>query len=618
MNSKKKSIKKNKNVKKDKNESNNPDLMPNLLQNMPQITDDVKKNLEEIKKKVEKFRDQIVEKFEDYIKGIAILPPEKPGEKLKDISIVVLVDDSDSKTMSKPELYSRLTEVINEVSTKIDKSLKPEIMLLSDLREACYDSKYEVLKMLALAAPIYDPADFIAAIRVSEIHKEMTIKKFEKYILSYVAAGSLFRGEKSNDIDVYVIIDDTDVKKMTRVELKDRLRAIILSMGAEASRIAGVEKQFHVQTYILTDFWDNLKDANPVIFTLLRDGVPIYDRGVFMAWKLLLSMGKVKPSPEAIDMSMDIGEKLLTRVKHKMLSVVAEDLYYAVLNPAQAALMRFGLPPATPKDTIKLMNEVFVQKEKILEKKYVDVLESAYKMYKNIEHGKVSEVSGKEIDDLFKNAKEYLDRIKKLFDTIEEKTQKESVLDIYQSCVSIIKDILMEISEEKVDESELIDKFESVLVKDEGIKREYLKIFKDVVKAKADFEKNKLTKQEITKVKRDSRRLIRDLVEYMQRKKINVLDRKKIKFTYNKDKIGEAIILKDKIFIIKDLQKKDEVLFAEIKKDGSLNDLKPAKPEDLEKSISKIDKDKKLTINENLISNLNKIVDEDIEILINY
>ena len=238
----------------------------------------------------------------------------------------------------------------------------------------------------------------------------------------------MFRGEKSNDIDIYIVIDDTDVKKMPRAELKDKLRAIIIGMGFDAARITGVKKQFHVQTYILTDFWDSVKDANPVIYTFLRDGVPLYDRGVFMPWKLLLQMGRIKPSPEAIDMSMDIGEKLIQRAKQKLLSILGEDLYYAVLNPAQAALMLYGLPPATPKETIQLLDDIFVKKEKMLEKKYVDILEKIRKAYKEVEHGKVTSITGKEIDDLLNSADDYLKRVKELFKQIEEKAEKEGIL----------------------------------------------------------------------------------------------------------------------------------------------------------------------------------------------
>src|SRR3989339_2213141 len=143
----------------------------------------------------------------------------------------------------------------------------------------------------------------------------------------------------SNDIDVYVVVDDTDVKRMSRFELKDKLRAIIIGQGSEASRVTGVNKQFHVQTYILTDFWESVKDANPVIFTFLRDGVPLYDRGVFMPWKLLLKMGRIKPSSEAIDMFMATGDQMVQRIKFKLKDIGMEDTYYAILTPAQSALM---------------------------------------------------------------------------------------------------------------------------------------------------------------------------------------------------------------------------------------------------------------------------------------
>ena len=96
-------------------------------------------------------------------------------------------------------------------------------------------------------------------------------------------------------------------------------------MGHEASQITGVKKQFHIQTYILTDYWEGLKEANPVFYTLLRDGVPLYDRGIFMPWKQLLKMGKIKPSPEAIDMYMSSGEQMLDRVKFKLRDIGTED-----------------------------------------------------------------------------------------------------------------------------------------------------------------------------------------------------------------------------------------------------------------------------------------------------
>ncbi len=606
-------------AKKQKAQKKNEDKNTELLKNMPP---EMQEKMKVLKAKLDKFTKQIIEKFEDYIIGVALLPPEQPKteEEKKEfdpekINALVLVDDSDSKKMSKEELHVKISEIISKIAKDIDEKLNPEIMLTSELTEACYDGKEEVLQMIAMAAPVYDPKDMLAAIKISEVHKRMVLKKFEKYIVSYVAAGSLFRGEKSNDIDVYVIIDDTDVKKMSRAELKDKLRAIIIGMGMEASKLTGVKKQFHIQTYILTDFWDNIKDANPVIFTLLRDGVPLYDRGVFMPWKLLLNMGRIKPSPEAIDMGLDVGERLVQRAKQKLLSVLGEDLYYAVLNPAQAALMLYGIPPPTPKETIKLLNDIFVKKEKLLEKKYVDTLENIRTAYKNIEHGKVTKVTGKEIDDLLKGAEDYLKRIKQLFKTIEERTEKESVVDIYETCIRISKDLLAEKGVEKVPKTKLHALFKEKLVEDEKIPEKFLKILKEIEKAKKDFEAGKLSKQEVNKVKKDARLFIKTLVEHLQRKKSMELERTKVRFKYDK-KVGELILLEDTAFIIKDIEDRDAMLKAKITKDGGLADIKPSSLEELEKHISKLKITRKAFVKEKLFDDLRTLVGKDVEILI--
>src|SRR3989338_6628812 len=106
------------------------------------------------------------------------------------------------------------------------------MIVMRELRENRFDAKNETLHLLSYSIPFYDPRDVLKAVKVSEIHKSMVLKKFEKYVVSYVAVGSLFRGDgRGNDIDVAVVIDDTDVKKMSRYELRDKLGAIIRTMG---------------------------------------------------------------------------------------------------------------------------------------------------------------------------------------------------------------------------------------------------------------------------------------------------------------------------------------------------------------------------------------------------
>jgi len=385
--------------------------------NLPKLPPELEKKLKALKEKLDSFKEKIIAKFGDYIVGITLLPPEKPappkeGEKVEEkpkddqkIQVLVVVDDTDSKKMSKDELHQKFSTIIAKIAEDIDKNLVPQSVLLTDIWQNCYDAKYELNKLISLGAPIHDTG-MLAAIKIAEIHKTMVLKKFEKYILSYVLAGSLTQGRATatSDIDVWIVIDDTDVKKMSRAELKDKLRAIIIGMGIEAGEMTGIKNKLNIQVYILTDFWESLKEANPIIFTLLRDGVPFYDRGIFMPWKQLLRMGRIKPSREAIELFMSTGEQSISRVKLRLKDMGMEDTYYAILTPSQAALMLYGIPPPTPRETPDVMEEIFVKKEKILEPEYIKILRNNVDVRKKIEHGDKKELSGKELDELIENA----------------------------------------------------------------------------------------------------------------------------------------------------------------------------------------------------------------------
>ena len=430
--------------------------------------------------------------------------------------------------------------------------------------------------------------------------------------------GSFFRGDAtSHDFDVAVIVDDTDVKKMSRFELRDKLGAIIRGYGYDAESITGVKKLFHVQVYILTDFWDAVKDAHPVMFTILRDGVPLFDRGVFMPWRLLLKMGKIKPSQEAIDTHMDLGKKLIQRAENKLIGIVAEDIYYSVLNPAQAALMLYGIAPPTPKETVKLLDEVFVKKSKLLDKKYVDILDRIIKMFKDIEHLKIKYVSGKEVDKLMEDAKVFLDGISRLFDKIEKQKEKERLSDIYTYSIQIARDVLAEEGIIKVPEDSLTKVFKEKLV-DTGLMPEaILKQLMEIVKAKGDYEAKKLSKHELEKVRRTTSDFNRVLIGYLQRKRGVELSRSKIQIKYG-DKYAEVLLLDKIAFIILDIDAKErEVQKANLTAEGGLKDIKKSSLEELEGHIKEVKLPKHVFIKEKIFEDLKNLFGKDIEILVN-
>lgn len=613
------------------------------LSKLPNLPKEAKEKLEQIKKKLETFKKEVVEKFDKYIMGITLLPPRKQQfgqgfpamptmqapnlaqglqgaqQPNKDeISVLVLVDDSDSTKMSKFELKTKLSQIIAKIGKDIDPNIVTDTIILSELWQNCYDAKYDYLGMIAAGAPVFDTG-MLSAIKIAEVHKQMVLKKFERYIVCYILAGSLVQGKasKDSDIDVFLVIDDTDVKKMTRIELKDKLRAIIIGMGIEAGEMTGIRNKINIQVYILTDFWENIKEANPIIFTFLRDGIPFYDRGIFMPWKQLLKMGKVKPSQEAIDIFMQSGDQLVKTVEFKLKAIGMEDTFYAILTPSQAALMLYGVPPPTPKETPGLMREVFVKKEKLLEEEYIEILEKNIQVRKDLEHGSKKEFTGKEVDELIENATKFLKRIKKLFKQIEKIKEEESLLHVYENTLTILRDILKLEGVEKIKEPEIISVFEKALIDTGKIPHKYLRMLQDVVKAKKDYDSGILTKTDIHKVMKVSKEFHKFLVEYIQRKRGKEIERAKIKVKHG-TLYGEVVLLDKTAFILHDLDAEDkQISKADIDKDGSLKNIKRSTMEEYETALAETQIPNRVYIKQPLFKDLKDIFGNDVEVLIN-
>ncbi len=494
----------------DPNNENIPEMkLGKKYSNAPKIqdTNETKKKLEKTKKEFEKLKNFIVKKY-PFTEAIGILPPqaikrfideeEVPKETEKYVHLYVIVPEEKFKEI--PKIKQEIVKQIETLKEKIWLQIKTPV----DIWETCLDSKFELASAIAMSFPLYDKG-FLGALRVAEIHKSLVLQKFERYVVSYVIGGSLVRGEavKTSDIDVFIIINDTDIKRMPRLELKERLRHIIIQYIGEATALAGVKNKLEPQVYLLTDFWENVKDAHPVMFTFIRDGIPIYDRGTFMPWKRLLQMGKLKPSPEAIELFMSSGDKTITRAKKALLDILVLDLYWGIITPSQALLMLYGLPPPTPRQTVKDMEKIFVNKEKMLEKKYVNILGKIVGLYKDYEHEKLKEIKGAEIDKLIKDTEDYIKRLKELKVQIEKRSQEKTIEQIYNDVFDLLKTILGKKSQEKT-----IEDFKNKLVKTGKFPQQSLRVLENVVNAKKEFKKGKSNSHKIDEARKNSMILI--------------------------------------------------------------------------------------------------------------
>lgn len=476
------------------------DYVPkNKLGNLPisnQIDDALKKKMSKTQKEIEKFKNEFL-KLNKKIQSIGIIPQQatkkieeeyeisEDDSKRELIHILTIIPESQYKKIGQIKI-----DAIN-LARKINDKLWIHVLTPVDFWNLGLDSKFEVMEALAMSYPVHDKG-FLSQIRVAQIHKSLVLKKFEKYVTSYVIYGSLTRGEakKSSDVDVSVIIDDTDVKRMPRAELKEKLRGIIYSYIPEAEGIAGVGKNtLNVQVWLMTEFWEGVKDAQPVFFTFIRDGVPLYDRGTFLPWKSLLRMGKIKPSPEAIDTFMSSGNRIKDIIQKRIFDAATLDLFWGISMPTQGLLMLYGLAPATPKETVRLFREIFYEKEKLVEKKYVDILEEILiKVWKAYEHGKLKpgDIDGKELDRLSKNAIDYMKRINELKEQIEKRVQEQSIEEIYKNVFDMLKNLL-----NKESEAAILKEFDKKMIKEGKFPPRFLENLKIIIRTKKEVRKEK-------------------------------------------------------------------------------------------------------------------------------
>ncbi len=453
--------------------------------------------------------------------------------------------DFDSVLVEEKVKNEQTGEEVTKFVLKEDKNVSFFPTTVQHLRENCFDGIYDDMKRLGSSIVYYDTRGFISALKTIDIHRNMLLQKFEKYVVVYAGAGSWLRGEKSNDFDVFVVIDDTDVKRMPRMQVKDQLTKIIWQMSREIAQVTGI--QIHIQVYLLTDFWDALKDAHPVMFTFLRDGVPFYDRGIYGAWKELLKLGKIKPSAEAIDLHMNAGTQLVDRARKMFNEIAMNDVYYAFLNPAQAVLMMKGFNPTTPKETLKIFKEVLVDKDKVISQKEFDNFEEAVKLFKALEHEKNKQVSGKDLDRMLNNADKFLTTIKKMFESITMDKTKDSFNNTY---TEFITQLLQLPNFEGLSEKVLVKNFEAEYIESGKLPSFTKDSIKSIKKAKIDFDKDKITSIEVNKVLKEIRNLLSELKGLRDTNILTEANSKKLALIYDGNKSCDLFMYDSKIYLI--------------------------------------------------------------------
>lgn len=236
------------------------------------------------------------------------------------------------------------------------------------------------------------------------------IKEMPGFLQTVVLFGSSARGEKTTyekDIDVLLIVNDVSI--ILTPEVSETFRIITEKISSQISR------RFHLNTLMLSSYWEYVRNGDPIIINMLRDGVPLYDIGVFEPMQQLLFKGKIKPSSEAMWIYWARAPNTIQNAKwHVMQAMV--DLYWAAIDAAHAALMRAGEIPPTPSHVPDMLDQKFV-KAGLLEAKYVGVIRDLFKMAKMIAHRDIKEVTGEAFSKAAKETLDFVERMKKIVES---------------------------------------------------------------------------------------------------------------------------------------------------------------------------------------------------------
>jgi len=236
-----------------------------------------------------------------------------------------------------------------------------------------------------------------------------TYKRFNKLIKSIILFGSLVKGESvsGSDIDIIIVIDDVSIRwdqeliAWYREELDKMLNKNPYSQS------------LHINTVKLSTWWDDLMKGDPVIINVLRHGESLIDfGGFFEPLKYLLLQGKIKPSPEAIYMSLQRAPMHLNRSIIAELSSI-EGLYWAMVDSSHAALIAVNVLPPSPEHLAIDLKEHFVN-QGALKMKYVDWYRDLLMLHKKISHGQIRDLKGVEIDEWQDKTREFIDVMAKL------------------------------------------------------------------------------------------------------------------------------------------------------------------------------------------------------------
>ncbi len=261
--------------------------------------------------------------------------------------------------------------------------------------------KFELHKNISKNVSKYKEEDLRIAYEFSK-RLYLEFKEFLKAVILFGSVARSMEKEKHNDIDVMVIVDDVSMRLTP--EIVEAYRIITEKIIIDTSQ------RLHVTTLKLSAFWDYVRNSDPVAVNILRDGIAVVDTGFFDPLQALLFMGRIRPTMESVWTYYGRAPRTLVNSRWHIMQATI-DLYWAVVDASHAALMKLGTVPPSPEHVAELMIEKMV-KPGLINKKHAHTPEKFYRLAKSIINREKKDVHGREYEELYKEAYEFVERMR--------------------------------------------------------------------------------------------------------------------------------------------------------------------------------------------------------------
>ena len=338
--------------------------------------------------------------------------------------------------------------------------------------------------------------------------KDEVLRRYKDLVKAIVIFGSFTRQDfhEKSDIDMLVVIDDVTARFTP--EMKDEFDDRLYDIAKKTSENMTVQP-----AWTLSEFWDMARIGHPLLFTIVRDGWALYDTGFFIPVRKLLELGKIPTTLEAVEKFMETAPQKINRVETAKLYMVAEDLYYSMLNSSQAVLMYMGLNPPSPKHTPLDVKEHLVD-AKLLEENYLQDLQGVIEFRKQVEHKEIKDINGQQLDEFIQKAKQYVSRMEQLLLQLQKKKKETIVHKNYEVMIKAAVAALKKIDKLPPDPKDLPNAIKESLIDTKRVDPYFSDVFKRVITMRKMLDENKVDEvpqRDIEMTREYVRRFVQDL-----------------------------------------------------------------------------------------------------------